>query len=161
MNDKEVETYMPLITSVVRRHVRGHHDIEDATQRALLTLFRWWDRFTGTAREPWITVVARNACRNYLISLRRHKTVALNAGNAPHTRTPDPTDVTETLARVKGYRCNAHQAEIVNLRFVHDMSLSEIAAALHKTESHIRNEFKVMEIPTNPLSNHSQARKKT
>lgn len=110
-------------------------------------------RFQGESLYPWLARIASNLVADQ----RRHSggtvTLSLDSGGAESVRAylenlpahgPDPhvlaeRQETQEILRVAISRLNADQSEAILLRFGGDLSLKEIATAMHKSEGAIKS----------------------
>jgi RNA polymerase sigma-70 factor (ECF subfamily) len=128
--------------------LRDHHRAEDLTEvvfmRALAALPRFDERGADerSTFRVWLFQIARNAIANERRSLRRRPEVPLEA--ALDLRAPDDPAasadqreaVTSALRAID--RLPADRRRALVLRFVEEMSTSEIAAILGRSEGAVR-----------------------
>jgi len=122
------------------------------TQDCFLRAYRARDDFRGQARvETWLISIAVNLARDYMRSRRqgfwRRLVRGADAPDPDGAAWADPTpsaeravaaqqEVAHVFAAVK--RLSARQREVFVLRFVEEMTLVEIAAALGVTEGAVK-----------------------
>ena len=106
---------------------------EDATQDAFLKVWRKMDGFArrgGASPKTWITRIAINTCKDYRrMPWRRHVDLAHALEALPPASTP--ADEEERLLTLDVMRLPDRYKQPILLYYVHDMTMEEIAQALH------------------------------
>jgi RNA polymerase sigma-70 factor, ECF subfamily len=144
--------YLAQVYSFAYYELRDHHDAEDATERTFLAALAGLDRFEERAHpvdgpdastfRVWLFRIARNAVANHQRQRRRHPTEPLETADM----IPAGVD-TERVALRRDEasaawdaigRLPADRRRAVILRFVDDMSTSEIASVLGRSEGAVR-----------------------
>jgi RNA polymerase sigma-70 factor (ECF subfamily) len=144
--------YLAQVYGYAFYELRDHHEAEDATERtfvaALTNLHRFEDRATPADGEDastfrvWLFRIARNVVANRRRSVRRHPTASLEA-------MPDVADSwdVENAAMVRADagaawravgRLPADRRRALVLRFVDEMTTTEIAGILGRSEAAVR-----------------------
>lgn len=144
--------YLAQVYGYAFYELRDHHEAEDATERtfvaALTSLHRFEDRATPADGEDastfrvWLFRIARNVVANRRRSVRRHPTASLEA-------MPDIADSwdVENAAMVRADagaawravgRLPADRRRALVLRFVDQMTTTEIAGILGRSEAAVR-----------------------
>ncbi len=153
--------YLPQVYSFAYYELGDHHAAEDATSRTFLSALAALPRFaergggdvaagagdaegSGEAStfRVWLFRIARNAIANERRSLRRHPALPIEAAVA----VADPADieadaVTREEARAAWAavgRLPEERRQAIVLRFVGEMSNSEVAGVLGRTEGALR-----------------------
>jgi RNA polymerase sigma-70 factor (ECF subfamily) len=144
--------YLAQVYSYAYYELRDHHDAEDATERTFLAALANLDRFRNRASAEddaeastfrvWLFRIARNTVANTGRSRRRHPDAPLDAAAAipsPHDverevgRREEAAEAWQAVARLPGDRRRA-----VVLRFVDEMTTTEIAEILGRSEGAVR-----------------------
>ena len=144
--------YVAQVYSYAYYELHDHHDAEDATERTFMAALTNLRRFEERARPAdgegastfrvWLFQIARNAVAERRRRLRRRPEVPLEAAGsmaAPldiegeATRRDDAAAALRAIARLPGDRRRA-----VILRFVDEMSTSEIAGVLGRSDGAVR-----------------------
>jgi RNA polymerase sigma-70 factor, ECF subfamily len=125
--------YLAQVYSFAFYELGDHHEAEDATERAFLAALAGLDRFEERAEATdgadastfriWLFRIARNAVANQRRHRRRHPA--------------DPRDEATTAGQAIE-RLPADRRRAIILRFVDDMSTSEIASVLGRSEGAVR-----------------------
>ena len=119
----------------VAYHALGHRmDAEDVTQGVLLKLYRTDKAFDSDDHaKHWLLRVTINDCRKVLRSPWRGKVVPLEDYDGPVTPADDHSDVmAAVMALGPKYRL------CVYLYYFEDLSVREVAQALHAKESTVQ-----------------------
>ena len=144
--------YVAQVYSYAYYELHDHHDAEDATERTFMAALTNLGGFEERARSAdgegastfrvWLFQIARNAVAERHRRLRRRPEVRLEAAAAladpfdvegQATRRDDAAAALRAIARLPNDRRRA-----VILRFVDEMSTSEIAAVLGRSEGAVR-----------------------
>ncbi|MHB8399854.1 MAG: RNA polymerase sigma factor [Candidatus Limnocylindrales bacterium] len=144
--------YLAQVYSYAYYELGDHHDAEDATERTFLLALTNLARFEERARpidgdgastfRVWLFRIARNVVANQRRGRRRHPTTSLDAAGMVR----DPLDVEGgAVGRAEGAaawravgRLPADRRRALVLRFVDEMSTSEIAGVLGRSEGAVR-----------------------
>lgn len=144
--------YVAQVYSFAIYELGDHHEAEDATERtflsALAALPRFEERAPGgegsdaSTFRVWLFRIARNVIAERGRRTRRRPEAPLDFAMA----TPDPLDIEATVvdrevatsAWAAVDRLSGDRRRAVILRFVHEMSTSEIAAVLDRSEGAVR-----------------------
>ena len=136
------DRYVDQIFGYVYRRVGQRQTAEDLTGDVFLRAFRRLDTFEwqGVDVGAWIMTIARNRVHDHFKSARfRLERTADETPEDPAPSGPDdPERVTEArdMARALGQaleRLKDDHREVIELRFVHDMSVAETAAVMGRT----------------------------
>jgi RNA polymerase sigma-70 factor, ECF subfamily len=144
--------YVAQVYNYAFYELNDHHDAEDATERTFMAALTSLGRFEERARpvdgadastfRVWLFRIARNAVAERRRWLRRRPEFPLDAAGAlaapldveaDATRRDDAAAALRAIGRLPGDRRRA-----VILRFVHEMSTSEIAGVLGRSEGAVR-----------------------
>lgn len=114
------------------------HEAEDAAQETFIAANRSLDRFRGgSSPRTWLTAIAVNACRGRLRK-RKARQGLQNVLQALHLTQPQPDSPEEAAIQQDAQRSlrqavtaldETHRLPIL-LRYVHQLSVADIAAAL-------------------------------
>ncbi len=118
--------------------VRDWHTAEDLTQQAFVKLYAAWPRVRRDSAEAYARKVVVNQCLSHL---RRHRPEAPTdhlpdrPATAPADRHDGPLDLGAALALLA-----PRQRAIVALRFLDDLAVAEVAAALGIAEGTVKSQ---------------------
>ena len=144
--------YLAQVYSFAYYELRHHHDAEDATERTFLAALANLARFEERARpadgegastfKVWLFQIARNVVAERQRHARRRPEATLDTA----TGIADPLDVTavaelheEASAALRAIsKLPADRRRALILRFVDEMSTSEIAGILGRSEGAVR-----------------------
>jgi RNA polymerase sigma-70 factor (ECF subfamily) len=113
-----------------------HHDAEDATQNAIIKVYKCLDQFRGTSSfKSWLIKIVRNHAVDIYRSNQRTTKIK---DNFKETRSPDyiptwqPTNVKEMKSdlTVLITSISPTYEEVIKLRFVDSLSYEEISSEL-------------------------------
>lgn len=113
-----------------------HHDAEDATQNAIIKIYKCLDQFRGTSSfKNWLIKIVRNHAIDIYRSNQR--TVKIK-DNFKETRNPDcirtrqPTNLKEMKSDLNGLITNISPTyeKVIKLRYVESLSYEEISSEL-------------------------------
>ena len=144
--------YVAQVYNFAIYELRDHHEAEDATERTFLAALANLGRFEERASleegpeastfRIWLFRNARNVIAERRRTQRRRPEAPLEAATA----TADPTDIEgSAIAREEAAaawaamdRLSGDRRRAVVLRFVHEMSTTEIAGVLDRSEGAVR-----------------------
>ncbi len=144
--------YVAQVYNFAVYELRDHHEAEDATERTFLAALANLRRFEERARPDdgagastfriWLFQIARNVVAERRRTRRRRPEAPLDDA----LTTPDPLDLEgsvigrdEAMAAWRAVdRLDGDRRRAVVLRFVHEMSTSEIAGILGRSEGAVR-----------------------
>jgi RNA polymerase sigma-70 factor (ECF subfamily) len=137
------DRYVDQIFAYVYRRV-GHRQLaEDLVGDVFLRAFRRLSTFEwqGVDLGAWITTIARNRVHDHFKSarFRLERTTDEVREPAPVAQTPDDPEriaVARDLARALGAALDGlkdEHREVIELRFIHDMSVAETAAVMDRS----------------------------
>ena len=144
--------YVAQVYSFAFYELRDHHDAEDASERTFLAALANLARFQERARPAdgegastfrvWLFQIARNAVAEHRRRTRRHPQAPLEAAAS----VADPHDVEDAAVRRDATaaaidaisRLPTERRQALILRFVDEMTTSEIAGILGRSEGAIR-----------------------
>src|SRR5215203_3354335 len=148
--------YLAQVYAYALYELGDHHAAEDATERVFLRALAALPRFRELARPEdgpeastfrvWLFRIARNVVANERRSRRRRPADSLDLALGAGLSIPDATDL-EAQAVTRDQAAEALRAlqslpddrrRALTLRFVHEMSTSEIAAVLGRSEGAVR-----------------------
>jgi len=124
---------------------------EDLTQEAFLRVHRDWERVAGMESPGgWVRRVAVNLARSRVRSLRSEAAAHLRLGGISASMGQPAGEFDEFWKEVR--RLPARQAGVIALRYIDDLSVSEIAgilgvaegtvkAQLHQGRARLRRQF--------------------
>lgn len=135
------DRYVDQIYRYVRRRVGTREIAEDLTGDVFLRAWRRFDQFTwqGVDIAAWLTTIARNRVADHFKSARVRLERSTDDGferdgsgiDAPD-RVAEARDLTRALAEALEELSEDHR-EVIELRFVHDLSVTETAAVLDRS----------------------------
>lgn len=117
--------------------LRNPADTEDAVQETFLRLLRQDEQWTPPENlRAWLTVTARNVCRDELRRFRRRE-LPLEEAEAASVQ---PPEIDETLAAVRSLpeKCRLP----IYLFYYEELSTAQIAAILDRRESTVRSDLR-------------------
>ena len=144
--------YVAQVYSFAVYELGDHHEAEDATERTFLSALAALPRFEERAGDDegsdrstfrvWLFRIARNVIAERRRRSRRRPEAPLDLA----IETPDPSDVEATVVDREAItsawaavdRLTGDRRRAVILRFVHEMSTSEIAGILDRSEGAVR-----------------------
>lgn len=138
--------YGPRLLCVCLRRLGDREAAQEVVQDIFVNVWRAMGTFAyqnETAFVVWLHTVARNAVISYVRKRQHQPTVTLSATSASAALcSPDVARrVCERLALRQALgRLSAGQREVIELRFVAGLSLSETAALLGRTEGAIKTQ---------------------
>jgi RNA polymerase sigma-70 factor, ECF subfamily len=134
------ELYRAHVQSVFRfalRCVSNRALAEDLTAEAFLELYRHRDRIDATRLPAWLLTVVQNRARDYWrrqqVELRHAETIAGDDRAAP----VEPPSELETWILESEDLKDVHRTVLI-LRYVEDMTRTEIASATGLTENQVK-----------------------
>ncbi len=144
--------YLAQVYNYAVYELGDHHEAEDATERTFLSALAGLPRFEERARGAdgeeastfriWLFRIARNVVAERRRTRRRRPEAPLDLAS----ETVDPTDVEGTILSREAAatawgavdRLDGDRRQAVILRFVHEFTTAEIAAALGRSEGAVR-----------------------
>lgn len=136
------DRYIDQVYGYVRRRVGNREVAEDLTGDVFLRAWRRFDRFEwqGVDLGAWLTTIARNRVHDHFKSarFRLERSVDSVGDRDPGPRVDQPERVAEARELARSLAAALEQLkddhrEVIELRFVHDMSVTETAAVLGRT----------------------------
>lgn len=136
------DRYVDQVYGYVRRRVGNREIAEDLTGDVFLRAWRRFDRFEwqGVDLGAWLTTIARNRVHDHFKSarFRLERSVDDVGDRDPGPRTDQPERVAEARELARSLAAALEQLkddhrEVVELRFVHDLSVTEAAAVLGRS----------------------------
>jgi RNA polymerase sigma-70 factor, ECF subfamily len=136
------DRYIDQIYGYVRRRVGNREVAEDLTGDVFLRAYRRLDRFTwqGVDLGAWLTTIARNRVNDHFKSakfrLERTTDEVSEPDPSPTADDPERVAVSRDLARKLGRALEDlkdEHREVIELRFIHDLSVAETAAVLGRS----------------------------
>lgn len=136
------DRYIDQIYGYVRRRVGNRELAEDLTGDVFLRAWRRFDRFQwqGVDLGAWLTTIARNRINDHFKSARFRLERSVDAVGdhdpGPPVDQPDRVAEARELARSLASALEElkdEHREVIELRFVHDLSVSETAAVLNRS----------------------------
>lgn len=136
------DRYVDQVYGYVRRRVGNREVAEDLTGDVFLRAWRRFDRFQwqGVDLGAWLTTIARNRVHDHFKSARfRLERSVDDVGDRDEgpridqpERVAEARELARSLASALEQLKDDHR-EVIELRFVHDMSVTETAAVLGRT----------------------------
>ncbi len=136
------DRYLDQTYAYIQRRVRHRQTAEDLTGDVFLRAFRRLESFEwqGVDLGAWIMTIARNRVHDHFKSarFRLERSTEIDAERHGNSRLDRPEDVTEardmarSLASALDQLKDDHR-EVIELRFVHNLSVAETATVLERT----------------------------
>lgn len=129
--DRAVERYSDMIRRICLCHLKNAADTEDVFQTVFLKYLLYEGSFEGPEHErAWFIRVTLNACRDYLKSFFRHRTLPLEELAEEASIPPEQHEVLEAvLALPVKYK------DAIYLHYYEGYSAGEIGRILGKKEN--------------------------
>ncbi len=127
-----VEKYADMVRRICFYHLKNHADTEDVFQNVFLKYMLYENSFDSEEHEKaWFLRVSINACKDYLKSFFRRKTVPLEeAGEMGEEFTDDNREVLEAVLNLpKRYK------DAIYLHYYEGYTAAEIGKILGKKEN--------------------------
>lgn len=139
------ERYFHRVYAFLAAHVKNRQDVEDLTSEVFLRFWRSAGSFRGDAQlGTWLLTIARNAVIDFRRKHGKYSVVSLNTalvdGDTEFVEhLPDDAEEPAALvARLEEYaetwqaleRLASHHREVLEMRFVAEMSYEDISASL-------------------------------
>jgi RNA polymerase sigma-70 factor, ECF subfamily len=143
------DRYVDQVHGTILRRVRSPELAEDLTSDVFLRALRGLDGFTwqGVDIGAWLMTIARNRCIDHFKSARarlEHPTEEVAEdpiATQPVLDDPEGSALSRDMAACLQHavgRLNEDHQEILQLRFVHGLSVTESATAMDRTEGAIK-----------------------
>lgn len=140
------DRYVDRVYAFVLRRVGDHALAQDLTADVFTRMLKRIDTFTFTGTDPiaWLLTIARNRCHDHHRSARfRLERVEEQVGVDVGDTGADPSAAIERAAVVAEVRAalallRPDHAEVLHLRFVEELSVSETAEVLGRREGAVR-----------------------
>lgn len=135
------------VYAVARRIVRDDDAAADVAQEAMLLAYRHRDRFRGDSRyRTWLYRIASSAALTHLRRRRRSRadvTESLGPLHDPPAPTASPEETVATAevaarAQAELDALDARYGDVLRLRFLDDLSESEVASTLGLTVATVK-----------------------
>jgi RNA polymerase sigma-70 factor, ECF subfamily len=148
--DEVARLHWPRIFQVVLRSVRDPDLAADLTQDCFCRAYKGWPEFRGDSSiHTWLRHIALNAIRNFarkkalqlLRSAASLETIHESCMKDQVSLCPEANVVKQDTVRAvwkAARRVSAKQRLVLQLRFVHDLEISEIAATMDVSEGSIK-----------------------
>lgn len=129
--NRAVEQYSDMIQRICLCHLKNAADTEDVFQTVFLKYMLYEGDFEDAEHEKaWMIRVAVNACKDYLKSLFRRRTVSLDEIGEAAAIPPEQHEVLNAvLALPEKYR------DVIYLHYYEGYSAAEIGRILNKKEN--------------------------
>ncbi len=119
------------------------HAAEDLTSEVFLRMLRALERYRpqGIAFEAWLYQIARNLAIDYQRSLRNRNHLPLEEAVLPGDEGAEYVVDRHLNSQVLVsalHKLGEEQRDVVVLRFVSGLSITQVAQALHKTEDSVK-----------------------
>jgi RNA polymerase sigma-70 factor (ECF subfamily) len=135
--DQIVALHQQRITNLAYRLLGWPDDIEDVVQEVFLSVYKNLKNFRGSCRlETWLTTITVNTCRTYRRKRMLRMKLLTKTDTLPQPAAPNPADSPaldrEKFAQVRQavLKLPPRYREVVVLRYLQDLPITEIAAVL-------------------------------
>lgn len=132
----------------IARRIVGDTDAPDVAQDALLRAYHYRDRFRGeSAYRSWLFRITTSVSLSHLRRRRRHQTVVTTALQEESESFPADADSPEELVALAQQRRRLREgldqlepgyADVLRLRFEHDMTEEAVAQQLGMTVANVK-----------------------
>lgn len=130
--NRAIDTYADMVRRICFCHLKNDADTEDIFQNVFLKYMLCDRPFDNTEHEKaWLIRVSVNACKDYIRSLLRRKTVSIEEAAA--LATEDHTQSTEVLQAVLSLPVKYR--DVIYLHYYEQYSAVEIAKILKSKEN--------------------------
>lgn len=137
-----VEKYSQMVYRLAFSMMKNKYDADDIHQEVFVKFLKKTPRFDNEEHEKaWFIRVTVNCCTNYHKTAWKRKTVSLSEYERQEEaeipiEQPDPDDLIETVKRLpEKYRA------VIHLFYYEEMSVEEVAKALHRRTSTVRTQL--------------------
>lgn len=128
--------------------VKNKEQAEDLVQEVYIRVLKAYDRFEGNSSEKtWLFSIAKNVAIDYFRKQRGWKKWVLTKLDFSEVQVKDhlplPEEISEQREEIQTIykcldQCTMDQKMVILLRYIHELSISETAAALSWTESKVK-----------------------
>jgi RNA polymerase sigma-70 factor, ECF subfamily len=137
------ETYHIKIFRYLYYRVGDRQTAEDLTSEVFIRMLRFLGGFKppGASFQAWLFQIARNICNDHYRKLKSHQMVPLEENlKDQNLSTIDTAERVLDNAHLKQAlnKLSDDQRDVIIMRFIADMSISETAQSLNKTEDSIK-----------------------
>lgn len=133
--EQAVKSYADMVYRLALLHSKNKGEAEDAFQEVFLKLCSHQDSIISEEHlKAWLIRVTINQCRSMAVTVWNQRRVSLD--EVPEPVADEKEDYSEVYDAVKGLPDKYKQA--IHLFYFEEMTISEIASALHKKEATIK-----------------------
>ena len=131
-----IKPYYMQAYKIAYRILNQHHDAEDATQNAIIKVYKCLDQFRGTSSfKSWLIKIVRNHAIDIYRSNQRTTKIKDNfkeIRNPSSTSISQPTNIKEMKSDLSVLITSISPTyeEVIKLRFVDSLSYEEISSEL-------------------------------
>jgi RNA polymerase sigma-70 factor, ECF subfamily len=137
------ETYHVKIFRYLYYRVEDRETAEDLTSEVFIRMLRFLGGFKppSASFQAWLFQIARNICNDHYRKLKTHPVVPLEENvRDENLSVHDTAERVLNSAQLKQAldKLSEDQRDVIIMRFIADMAISETAQALNKTEDSIK-----------------------
>lgn len=139
-----VEIYRPYITKIAGRYLRNNKsDIEDVIQESLITIMKCIGDYKDFGKEfkNWVGGIVANTCKIFIrknVRRKRRESVVGNEIKEYYEKKDKETFVFEDVISLLE-KLPKEEAEIIRLKYYHDMSYDDISKELNINQNTLRS----------------------
>jgi RNA polymerase sigma-70 factor, ECF subfamily len=125
----------------------GHYDVEDLLQEVFIKAIRFYDTYQGDASvKSWLFSIARNVANDFYRRQKRIQWVPMKLLEIFHIEYDTPESILESKDNSNWLMEKIHELkpsyrEVILMRFINELSISETALALNWSESRVSSTY--------------------